>query len=189
MRREHYAFAGASHAARLQVNKQPDVPRSICAPGIGRGLTGMRRQLRLPGLAANLAFTLRQPTTATSPLGSTCDSALWFGADDGASSFSQLVQPGELLSTRPFYNVSQCRASSFGPTGSVVWLRLANVKAGFALSMSTCSGSQLVADTDLSIFAGPCDRLAQIACNGDSRRPAAQCQLGYSSISGLLPMP
>lgn len=140
--------------------------------------------MRLPGLAANLAFTLRQPTAATSPLGSTCDSALWFGADDGASFFTQLVQPGELLSTRPFYNVSQCRASSFRPMGSVVWLRLANVKAGFALSISTCSGPQLVADTDLSIFAGPCDRLAQIACNGDSR-PAAQCQLGHSSISEL----
>jgi hypothetical protein len=132
-----------------------------------------------------LTFTPRQPTAENSHLGSTCDSALWFGADDGALSFSQLVQPGELLSTRPFYNVSQCRASGFRPMGSVVWLRLANIKPGFALSISTCSGPQLVADTDLSIFAGPCDELAQIACNGDSRRPAAQCQLGHSSISGL----
>ena len=132
-----------------------------------------------------MTFILRQPTAATSRLGSTCDSALWFGADDGASSFSQLVWPSELLSTRPFYNGSQCRASRFRPAGSVVWLRLANVQPGFGLSVSTCSDPQLAADTDLSIFAGPCDQLVQIACNGDSLRPAAQCQLGYSSISGL----
>lgn len=122
---------------------------------------------------------------ATRSLGSTCDSALWFGTDGGAASFFQLIQPGELLSARPSYNGSLCSASGFRPMGPVVWLRLANVQPGFTLSVSTCSDPQLVADTDLSIFAGPCDQLAQIACNGDSHTPAAQCQLGYSSISGL----
>ena len=69
--------------------------------------------------------------------------------------------------------------------GSVVWLRLADLRAGFVLSLSTCSDPELVADTDLSIFAGPCDRLEQIACNGDSRQPTTQCQRGHSFISEL----
>ena len=123
--------------------------------------------------------------TASPSLGSTCDSALWFGTDDVTSHFSQLIQPSEQLSERPFYNASYCKGSGFRPMGPVVWLRLANVQPGFALSVSTCSDPKLAADTDLSVFAGPCDELVQIACNGDSHRPAAQCQLGYSSISEL----
>ena len=43
MRREHYEFAGASDAARRQVNKQPEVPRTICAPGIGQAGIRVRR--------------------------------------------------------------------------------------------------------------------------------------------------
>ena len=46
MRGKHYKFASASRAARLQVNKQPAVTRSICAQGIGLGLTGICRHLR-----------------------------------------------------------------------------------------------------------------------------------------------
>ena len=123
---------------------------------------------------------------ASAPIrGSTCGSALWFGAADRASSFSQTVQPSEPQSARPFYNASQCRTSGFTPVGSVVWLRLGNVQPGLALSLSTCSNPQQTADTDLAVFAGPCDQLVQIACNGDSARRDAQCQRGYSSISSL----
>jgi len=44
MRGEHYTFAGASHAVRLQVNTQPAAVH-LLRPGIGRGLACTHRHL------------------------------------------------------------------------------------------------------------------------------------------------
>merc|ERR1719469_1499999 len=101
------------------------------------------------------------PPTDSPPPGSTCATARPFGEPE-ASVFSidiALTAGGVGPST---YNKADCDGTSFTGSGSVSWLRLADVRPGSVLSLFACGY-----DTDLSLFKGRCDAPTMVACNGD----------------------
>lgn len=121
-------------------------------------------------VALGLTWAIASPSLADND---ECDGATVISPN----SATDFHTAGATESSEP-YSSWQCSGTYFSATGPDIWFKLQLQNPG-ALSLSTCRAGSF--DTDLSLYAGSCGLLTQVACNGDGP-PSGSCQPYYSWI-------
>ena len=98
------------------------------------------------------------PSCIVAPAGDECSDAI--AATIGSNALNTV---GATNST-DLYNSAQCAGSSLGNMDSDIWYSYTATDNGL-MTVSTCDTINF--DSDLVIYEGTCDSMAQIACNGD----------------------